>query len=85
MVRGQLLRFPRQEGGVAILFNLQKPVLYAHVQSSTMIRSLVDSDANRGRGLIYLQDEQYTFSTKEGGREWSVYGSPASRYASQPT
>ncbi|KAG1825095.1 Metallo-dependent phosphatase-like protein [Suillus variegatus] len=45
-------------------------------ESSTTIKSLVDSDANRERGLIYLQDEQYTFSTKEGGREWSVYGSP---------
>lgn len=49
-------------------------------ESSTMIRSLVDNDANRGRGLIYLQDEQYTFSTKEGGREWSVYGSPWQPY-----
>ncbi|KAG2058471.1 Metallo-dependent phosphatase [Suillus hirtellus] len=49
-------------------------------ESSTAIKSLVDSDANRDRGLIYLQDEQYTFSTKEGGREWSVYGSPWQPY-----
>lgn len=49
-------------------------------ESSTAIKSLVDSDANRDRGLIYLQDQQYTFSTKEGGREWSVYGSPWQPY-----
>ncbi|KAG1791733.1 Metallo-dependent phosphatase-like protein [Suillus plorans] len=49
-------------------------------ESSTAIKNLVDSDANRDRGLIYLQDEQYTFSTKEGGREWSVYGSPWQPY-----
>ncbi|KAF8996007.1 hypothetical protein BDQ17DRAFT_1364925, partial [Cyathus striatus] len=27
-------------------------------------------------GLVYLQDEEYTFQVKEGGRRWSVYGSP---------
>ena len=27
-------------------------------------------------GIVYLQDEEYTFKTKEGGRTWSVYGSP---------
>ncbi|KAG2035882.1 Metallo-dependent phosphatase-like protein [Suillus americanus] len=49
-------------------------------ESSTTIRSLVDSDANRDRGLIYLQDERYTFSIKEGRREWSIYGSPWQPY-----
>ncbi|KAG1821884.1 Metallo-dependent phosphatase-like protein [Suillus subaureus] len=53
-------------------------------ESPTTIRSLVDSDANRDRGLIYLQDERYAFSTKEGGREWSVYGSPANRASAIP-
>ncbi|KAF9558986.1 Metallo-dependent phosphatase [Agrocybe pediades] len=27
-------------------------------------------------GLVYLQDEDYEFQTKDGGRIWSVYGSP---------
>ncbi|KAG0708216.1 Metallo-dependent phosphatase-like protein [Suillus ampliporus] len=49
-------------------------------KSSTAIRNLVDNEANRDRGLIYLQDKLYTFRTKEGGREWSVYGSPWQPY-----
>lgn len=49
-------------------------------ESSTAIRNLVDNEANRDRGLIYLQDKLYTFRTKEGGREWSVYGSPWQPY-----
>ena len=27
-------------------------------------------------GIIYLQDEKYEFRTKEGGKVWTVYGSP---------
>ncbi|KAF7979797.1 hypothetical protein HWV62_40848 [Athelia sp. TMB] len=27
-------------------------------------------------GLVYLQDQTYEFQTREGGRKWSVYGSP---------
>ncbi|KAJ7816507.1 hypothetical protein B0H14DRAFT_3148594 [Mycena olivaceomarginata] len=27
-------------------------------------------------GAVYLQDEEYTFLVHEGGKEWSVYGSP---------
>ncbi|KAF8159020.1 Metallo-dependent phosphatase-like protein [Pholiota molesta] len=27
-------------------------------------------------GIIYLRDEEYKFQTKDGGRIWSVYGSP---------
>jgi hypothetical protein len=27
-------------------------------------------------GVVYLQDEKYTFLVHEGGKEWSVYGSP---------
>ncbi|KAJ7512427.1 Metallo-dependent phosphatase-like protein [Mycena galericulata] len=28
--------------------------------------------------VVYLHDEQYIFSARPGGREWSVYGSPQS-------
>ena len=27
-------------------------------------------------GIVYLQDENYEFRTKENGKIWSVYGSP---------
>ncbi|KAJ7315304.1 hypothetical protein DFH08DRAFT_1039844 [Mycena albidolilacea] len=27
-------------------------------------------------GVVYLQDEKYTFRVHEGGKEWSVHGSP---------
>ncbi|KZP20295.1 Metallo-dependent phosphatase, partial [Athelia psychrophila] len=27
-------------------------------------------------GLVYLQDQSYVFQTREGGRRWSIYGSP---------
>ncbi|OAX35219.1 Metallo-dependent phosphatase [Rhizopogon vinicolor AM-OR11-026] len=49
-------------------------------RSPSEVRNLVDNKENRNRGLIYLQDEKYTFRTKEGGREWSVYGSPWQPY-----
>jgi hypothetical protein len=30
-------------------------------------------------GIAYLDCEEYRFSVKNGGRTWSVYGSPVSR------
>lgn len=33
-------------------------------------------DEARNAGVIYLEDELYEFQTKEGGRTWSVFGSP---------
>jgi hypothetical protein len=27
-------------------------------------------------GIVYLREEEYEFQTKDGGRIWSVYGSP---------
>ena len=29
-----------------------------------------------GAGVVYLQDKIHEFQVKEGGRMWSVYGSP---------
>lgn len=29
-------------------------------------------------GLVYLEDEAHEFQVHEGGRKWSVYGSPVS-------
>ncbi|KAI6039788.1 Metallo-dependent phosphatase-like protein [Pisolithus marmoratus] len=42
-------------------------------QIPSHIRKLVDNENN---GIVYLQDQQYTFQAKDGGRKWSVYGSP---------
>jgi hypothetical protein len=28
-------------------------------------------------GIVYLQDETYEFRIAEGGKLWTVYGSPA--------
>ncbi|EGN99079.1 hypothetical protein SERLA73DRAFT_181880 [Serpula lacrymans var. lacrymans S7.3] len=49
-------------------------------ESCSRIRSLVDSKLNRKHGLVYLQDESHTFQAKEGGRTWSIYGSPWQPY-----
>ncbi|KAJ6510920.1 Metallo-dependent phosphatase-like protein [Mycena sanguinolenta] len=34
--------------------------------------------------IVYLQDQEYRFTTRPGGREWSVYGSPRSPYVDPP-
>ena len=41
-----------------------------------MIKELVKGPAAREAGIVYLDCEGYRFSVKEGGRTWSVYGSP---------
>ncbi|KAF7348576.1 Ser thr protein phosphatase [Mycena venus] len=30
--------------------------------------------------VVYLEDEEYKFKVRDGGKEWSVYGSPLSPY-----
>ncbi|KAH7884678.1 Metallo-dependent phosphatase-like protein [Phlebopus sp. FC_14] len=49
-------------------------------EDPTVVRELVDSAANRRRGIVYLQDHIHSFRTKEGGREWTVYGFPWQPY-----
>ncbi|KIJ14274.1 hypothetical protein PAXINDRAFT_176827 [Paxillus involutus ATCC 200175] len=41
-------------------------------QDPAKIRSLVSETP----GIVYLQDQQHTFRIRDGGREWTVYGSP---------
>ncbi|KAF9237617.1 Metallo-dependent phosphatase-like protein [Melanogaster broomeanus] len=41
-------------------------------QDAARIRQLVSEIP----GIVYLQDQQHTFRVREGGREWTVYGSP---------
>ena len=43
------------------------------------IHDLLTGSKARKSGIVYLEDESYTFRTKEGGRERSVYGSPVSK------
>ncbi|KAF9223471.1 Metallo-dependent phosphatase [Gyrodon lividus] len=41
-------------------------------QDSAEIRKLVSKIS----GIVYLQDQQHVFRVHDGGREWTVYGSP---------
>ncbi|KAF7291927.1 Metallo-dependent phosphatase [Mycena indigotica] len=45
-------------------------------ESVAEARKLLKGSAAVAAGIVYLEDEQYTFRAREGGREWSVYGSP---------
>ncbi|PFH46953.1 hypothetical protein AMATHDRAFT_68646 [Amanita thiersii Skay4041] len=38
--------------------------------------ALLKGPAAREAGIVYLENEQYQFSVKEQGRQWSIYGSP---------
>ncbi|KAF9255844.1 Metallo-dependent phosphatase [Marasmius fiardii PR-910] len=40
------------------------------------IMELLKGPKAKNAGVIYLEDEATTFQAKEGGRSWSVYGSP---------
>ncbi|KAH8096609.1 Metallo-dependent phosphatase-like protein [Cristinia sonorae] len=40
------------------------------------IRKLLLGNRAKEAGLVYLEDQKYEFQAKEGGRTWSVYGSP---------
>ncbi|KAK7464069.1 hypothetical protein VKT23_006229 [Stygiomarasmius scandens] len=40
-----------------------------------ILELLAGSKAKKAN-VVYLQDEQYQFQAKEGGRTWSIYGSP---------
>ncbi|KIJ66659.1 hypothetical protein HYDPIDRAFT_127870 [Hydnomerulius pinastri MD-312] len=42
------------------------------IENVSKIRTLVAEKP----GIIYLQDQKYTFRVHEGRREWTVYGSP---------
>ncbi|KAL1744456.1 Metallo-dependent phosphatase-like protein [Schizophyllum fasciatum] len=45
-------------------------------QDYAAIYDLMTGIEAKKAGVIYLEDESYSFRTKEDGREWSVYGSP---------
>jgi hypothetical protein len=47
-----------------------------HPQNSAEVRDILTNDHAKAAGIIYLQDESYRFRVREGGKEWSVYGSP---------
>ncbi|KAJ7689452.1 Metallo-dependent phosphatase-like protein [Mycena rosella] len=45
-------------------------------ESAEAITELLKGPRAVAANLVYLEDEQYTFRVHEGGKEWSVYGSP---------
>ncbi|KAK0226047.1 Metallo-dependent phosphatase-like protein [Armillaria fumosa] len=47
-------------------------------QNLEPILELLKGPEATNAGIAYLQDESLTFQAKEGGRTWSVYGSPVS-------
>ncbi|ESK89452.1 ser thr protein phosphatase [Moniliophthora roreri MCA 2997] len=40
------------------------------------IIEMLTGPAAQAAGIIYLQDEETSFQVKEGGKTWSIYGSP---------
>ncbi|KIM84996.1 hypothetical protein PILCRDRAFT_66965 [Piloderma croceum F 1598] len=50
------------------------------IENSAEVRDILTNNHAKAAGIIYLQDESYTFRVKEGGKEWSVYGSPWQPY-----
>ena len=61
---------------VLIPYSLSVPI----IQDYDAIHDLLTGAKARKSGIVYLEDESYTLQTKEGGREWSVYGSPVTRF-----
>ena len=41
---------------------------------------LLKGDRAKEAGIVYLQDEKYEFQLEEGGRLWSIYGSPVGSF-----
>ncbi|KAL6307091.1 Metallo-dependent phosphatase-like protein [Sparassis latifolia] len=45
-------------------------------QDVSMIKELLQGELATSANILYLEDQQHEFRVKEGGRLWSVYGSP---------
>ncbi|KAJ7793411.1 Metallo-dependent phosphatase-like protein [Mycena olivaceomarginata] len=55
--------------------------LSLHRSNDTPESSTCSRDHRRLRAnIVYLEDEEYKFKVRDGGKEWSVYGSPWSPY-----
>ncbi|KZT26547.1 Metallo-dependent phosphatase, partial [Neolentinus lepideus HHB14362 ss-1] len=48
----------------------------SHQQDVTKIMDLIKGERAQKAGIVYLEDEEYEFQAKDGGRIWSIYGSP---------
>jgi len=53
---------------------------FAPDQNLGLVMKMLKGEKAHRAGLVYLQDEDYNFQTKDGGRIWSVYGSPVRSY-----
>ncbi|KAG9009462.1 hypothetical protein FRB94_014253 [Tulasnella sp. JGI-2019a] len=49
-------------------------------QDVAKVREFVSGAVAKEAGIVYLRDEAYEFQAKEGGRRWTVYGSPWTPY-----
>ena len=45
------------------------------------VKRVTDGPNVSDGGLVYLQDQTYEFQTREGGRKWSIYGSPVCSFS----
>jgi hypothetical protein len=59
------------------------PIRYSSsrlIQSAQSIRELLLGPRAVEANIFYLQNEEHKFTVREGGKEWSVYGSPVIFY-----
>ena len=47
-------------------------------QDTAVAAKMVKGDRAKKAGIVYLEDEEYKFQVREGGKTWSIYGSPVS-------
>ncbi|PPQ73403.1 hypothetical protein CVT26_015795 [Gymnopilus dilepis] len=45
-------------------------------QDTAVAAEMVKGDRAKKAGIVYLEDEEYKFQVREGGKTWSIYGSP---------
>ncbi|KAJ7484375.1 hypothetical protein FB451DRAFT_1363901 [Mycena latifolia] len=62
---------------MCLLSTLTEALLHIFAQSAESIRQLLKGPRAIAANVVYLEGEEHRFSVRDGGKEWSVYGSPA--------
>ncbi|KAJ6469427.1 Metallo-dependent phosphatase-like protein [Mycena sanguinolenta] len=52
-------------------------------ESTAAIRELFVGQRARDAGIVYLENEEHKFRAREGGKEWSIFGSPCTPVTGQ--